>query len=127
MPTKPKRKAKAKPSRSVSDREYDARRNADPVLRAAARIRNSGRWKAFRKWFWRRHPECCNPFGSHGLVVAKQIHHIVPLAVDGSLAFAETNCAPLCTRCHGRIDAMERRGEGAVDLFASWVSEMEGG
>lgn len=46
-----------------------------------------------------------------------ELHHIVGLAVDPHRAFAHDNVAPLCTRCHARVETMERDGQSTAKLF----------
>lgn len=97
---------------------------------AAVRIRNSHRWQRFREWFRRRYPLCCDPFGHHaedGVIEATDhVHHIIGLEERSDLAFDDRNCAPLCTACHARVEAMERRGEPTVHLFKEWQGEVDG-
>ena len=101
---------------------YDRQRRADPVLGQPARIRSSARWQRYRAWLKRRHPFCCDPFGKHGdrLTAAVQVHHVEPLRIRPDLAFTEANTAPVCTACHGRVEAMERTGRDTRHLFAAW-------
>ena len=83
------------------------------------RIRNSSRWQNFRGWFRRRHPVCCDPLGLHPGVVEPTgpIHHIIPLSERPDLACVESNCAGMCTPCHGQIEALERKGKPTQHLF----------
>ncbi len=104
-------------SRKAYDRLYEERRRRDPKLAQAKRIRNSARWQRFRKWFKMRHPLCCNPFDYHGPQPTAHVHHIEALVARPDLAFSEGHCAPLCTTCHAKIEAMERRGESTKALF----------
>ncbi len=100
-----------------------------PVLRDAVRFRNSARWQRFRRWFKARHLFCCDPFGHHHedgtTVMTEHVHHIEPLQNRPDLACVEANCAPLCVTCHGKIEAMERRGEPTQHLFRGWQQELE--
>lgn len=100
---------------------YDqTKRKDDSALANAARIRNSARWRRFRDWFRRRNPLCCDPFADHGpLEPTQQVHHVIGLTVQPALAFTESNCRPLCTRCHARIERMERNGDATQSLFAT--------
>ena len=87
------------------------------------RIRHSRRMSAFARRFRTAHPLCCDPFGEHekdGVSrLTNQMHHVKPLEAHPELAFVEDNCRPLCTGCHARIEAMERRGLSTEALFAS--------
>jgi 5-methylcytosine-specific restriction enzyme A len=112
MPTKPLSHAQ-RLGRTASDRAYDkTRRQADPAVAAAARIRNSARWQHVRRLVLARQPLCADPYGWHAAVgrieVATQVDHIVGLAAGGA-AYDEGNLQSLCTRCHGRKTAKERQ------------------
>lgn len=116
--------AHARPSQAKA--EYDAgHRRDDPRLAEAARIRSSARWQRFRDWFRARHPLCCDPFGVHGelSVAVAQVHHVEPLAERPDLACDESNCRPLCTRCHSRVERIERSGESTRALFVAQATE----
>jgi 5-methylcytosine-specific restriction endonuclease McrA len=72
----------------------------------------------------RKHPLCCDPFKSHGMLppLMALVNHIVPLRVcyetsRPELAYNLDNLASLCTACDARIGAMERRGEDTTYLF----------
>ncbi|MCH8852573.1 MAG: HNH endonuclease [Planctomycetes bacterium] len=87
----------------------------------ASRLRGSGKYKRFRVWFRKRHPMCCDPFRDHvskgqGAATA-QLHHIESVEQRPDLVCVENNAAALCTRCHGKVTAMERRGERTSHLF----------
>lgn len=94
-------------------RAYDERRKDDPALALAAKIRSSRRWKSVRLMALRRNPLCSDPFGDHAkhrlTVEATQVHHIEGLAVAPKKAFNLDNLAPVCTRCHARIERAERQ------------------
>ena len=128
MPWKPPTHAQLTRGRRDADLEYERRRRADPGLRQAQRIRSSARWQRFRNWFKRGHPLCCDPFGRHaddGVVVATaHAHHITSLAVRPDLACVESNCAPLCSRCHAKVEAMERAGKATRQLFEGFQREV---
>lgn len=85
----------------------------------AASIRSSPRWRKLSAWYRARHPLCADPFGWHGELgaLAEQVHHIRPLAEYPDLAYEPSNLASLCTRCHGRIEGMERAGQSTQHLF----------
>lgn len=102
-------------------KRYDStKRRYDPALAQAAQIRNSAQWQAVRKLHGAQYPLCCDPFGDHHHVPAfnQQSHHIHPLATHPGLAFDLSNLAPLCTRCHSRVEQMERQGKPTAHLFA---------
>ena len=118
MPNRPPKHNRKAPARQASDKRYDWNRNRyDPV-----RIfRNSSRWIKCRKLFKKHHPLCFDPFGEHEkaghVVKTKDIHHIVPLAVNLALGLVWANLAALCGECHDKIERMETRGQGTRELF----------
>ena len=130
MPWKPSTHAQRTRGRTDTDLEYERRRRADPALRQAQRIRNSARWQRFRNWFKRGHPLCCDPFGRHaddGVVVATaHAHHITSLTARPDLACVASNCAPLCSRCHAKVEAMERAGKATRHLFNGRGGQISG-
>ena len=83
------------------------------------RLRNGVRWQKFRRWFKSHHPLCVDPLGLHPHTPepTAHVHHIVGLLEDISLALVESNCAALCTWCHGKIEGMERSGKPTKHLF----------
>jgi 5-methylcytosine-specific restriction endonuclease McrA len=59
-----------------------------------------------------KHPLCSDPFGIHAeigeVVVATDLHHIIPLATKDlptRVLNSEANLMPLCHSCHSRITA----------------------
>jgi len=104
-------------TKSIYDR---TKRKDDPRLLGAARIRNSAAWRNCRTYFRAKHPLCCNPFGDHDeLQPTNQVHHVIGLADSPDLAFDQDNLRPLCTRCHARVERMERQGVSTQHLFAT--------
>lgn len=75
-----------------------------------AAIYNTARWRSIRDWAMGMMPLCPDPFGDHPdrVVPAAEVHHIVPLERDDSLAFDRDNVIPLCRRCHAKADALDR-------------------
>lgn len=100
---------------------YERKRMSEPRLRVAKNFRNSTRWKKFRDWFKNKYPLCCDPFGTHKqfghVQITEQIHHIVPLVEDMDLGLVESNCAPVCNSCHGKLEGMYRSGRTTKHLF----------
>lgn len=98
------------------------------------RFRSSAAWRhRFVPYFVARHPICCDPFREHGADdprPTQQVHHVIGLAEDMSLALDEDNCRPLCNGCHGRINRMERAREPTKHLFppetGPYGSEIDG-
>jgi 5-methylcytosine-specific restriction endonuclease McrA len=58
-------------------------------------------------------PLCEDPFAVHSrrnmTETATQVHHVVGLSVDPSLAFDLTNLMSVCTRCHSRLEQEDRK------------------
>ena len=79
----------------------------------ADKIRSSGQWKRTRNQAEQVMPNCCDPLGLHeGVTVpTDEIHHIVPIMANRSLAFDLNNLAGLCKRCHAAVEAKLRRGQ----------------
>lgn len=107
-------------------KRYETIRKANPTLRRSKQLRNSHRWQRFRKWFRQKYPLCCDPFGQHKLIgitaPTQQVHHIEPLSTltddeFWSKAFDEDNCAPTCTKCHSRIESMNKRGQDTKNII----------
>lgn len=114
------------PTKREQRAAYDTRRKARPGLAEAARLRGSDRWQAYRAWFKRAHPMCCNPFGMpHHIDGTQDVHHIVPVQDDPDLLCVEANTVPLCRACHAKVSAMERSGQEAQAraLFDAWRRE----
>ena len=120
---------RTRPGRRDADRQYEQRRSSDPALARSKRFRDSARWQRFRAWFRRRHPLCCDPFRHHaedGVVVATaHVHHIVSLTSDEGMACTESNCAPVCTQCHAKVEGLERAGKPTQHLFAAFIQTLE--
>lgn len=107
--------------RHVSGADYDrTRRKDDPALALAATIRGSARWQRLRDYHRSLAPICCDPFDEHRSVctLATTSHHVEPIGQRPDLAFRLENLAPLCTRCHARVERMERSGQPTRHLFA---------
>ena len=110
MPSKPRTLAGILRSRRHGDAEYNFTRR-DPVV---ARIHGSVRWQAVRARVLRDEP-VCRSCARQGLTEpAKQVDHIVPLAVAPHLAYVRSNLQPVCTACHGRKSASDRRRMGGI-------------
>lgn len=90
-----------------------------PEQAQARVIRNSWRWQKFRAWIIKRYPLCMNP-DCNGRTPATQVHHIEPVSERPDLAFTMENCPPVCTYCHAKIEAAERRGDETRIAFKDW-------
>jgi 5-methylcytosine-specific restriction endonuclease McrA len=101
---------------------YDqTRRKDDPRLAEAARIRSGVAWQKVRKMHRAYEPLCCDPFSDHPHEprANQTSHHIIPLVERPDLAYDMKNLAPLCTRCHAKLERMEREGKATRGLFAA--------
>jgi hypothetical protein len=130
MPSKPKTHRQTLGlTRKHSDRAYDQRRMADPALAEAARLRKSPKWQRLTKWFKRKYPLCCDPLGIHGgrPEPTADTHHIKGVAARPELTFLTSNLAPLCSGCHSKIEAREKRGDSTEALFENWRDRYLGG
>ena len=109
MPWKPPTHAELLHGRRDHDREYEERRWRDPALARAQLIRRSARWRKMRALKLSRDPLCEDCEACGVLTAATQVHHIVGLRTQPDLAFRMDNLASLCTACHARREAAERR------------------
>ena len=69
---------------------------------------------------------CCDPFGLHPdrVVAADDTHHIYGLRQRPDLAYKEDCTAPVCTACHGKLNAMERKNEPTEQLFRAFQAKV---
>lgn len=90
-------------------------------LQRARKYRSSGNWQKVRAQKLRNDPLCADPFGTHqkegGDVGASQVHHILGLATHYHLRALLSNLASICTRCHSKIEIMERQHKQTAYLF----------
>jgi len=115
MPSKAKTLSEIK-----RDQECTSDRHAYSANHSKAKeIRNSARWQKYRKYFKRKNPICCDPLNLHPNEVrmTQQVHHIIGIEKRPDLAFKYENLASLCTACHSKIEAKERKGEPTQGLF----------
>ena len=101
MPMKPQTLAQKRGR--VPSKEYDMRRRDT----AGKKIRSSARWRKVRKMVLDMNPLCvvCDANGSK--VVAVDVDHIIPLALQPDLAFDTSNLQGLCRSCHNCKTAQE--------------------
>jgi 5-methylcytosine-specific restriction endonuclease McrA len=87
----------------------------------ARQLRAKNRWARKSRTHRKNNPLCCDPFGNHKeeqrVVVVKDVHHVVPVAKDPTLAFVSSNLRSLCRKCHNQITAMEKAGKPTEHLF----------
>lgn len=74
-------------------------------------------WRQLAAHFLAVHPIC----GSCRRELAAQVHHLEPVERRPDLALDWDNLAPVCSRCHGICNSLERRGESTAYLFAGFV------
>ncbi len=80
----------------------------------AVQIRSTARWQRLREMIRSKAPLCADPYGTHAregrIIPATEMHHIVPIAQDPSLAFTMSNIQPLCRDCHERLEPKTWKG-----------------
>lgn len=102
----PSHRALAYP-RTTRDQHYRAaRREAhgpDP--------RSTQRWRRVRARVLARNPLCGDPFGLHAgrIVPATQVDHKLGVWERPDLVYDEENLQSLCSACHSRKNALERK------------------
>lgn len=101
MPIKPKSLAE-KTRKGEANKYYDAKRARTPHLATAKKIRSSGQWQKVRDMALNRNPLCVECEKAGIIETAKDVDHIVPLAVRPDLAFDLDNLQGLCRACHNR-------------------------
>ena len=108
-------------SKATTNRMNKYMANLNSSKSEVRRFRSSGAWTKFREMFRKDNPLCYDPFGDHesdGRVVPSQeVHHIVSVANGYMSALDADNCAALCSRCHQKIERMNRIGSDTKDLF----------
>ena len=112
MPWKPRTHAqlmRQRQSRREREREYEERRRRDPALALARKIRSSARWKKVRRLKLARDPLCQECLQQRVTTPATQVHHVEPLARRPDLAFVLEALRSVCTTCHARLEAEERK------------------
>ena len=85
----------------------------------ARRLRNSGAWNRYRKWYKAQNPYCKDPFGIHRdngcQVPMVDIHHIPPVAKRPALLLEPSNTMALCRTCHNQLDRLEQAARRDVE------------
>ena len=79
-----------------------------PEYRNARKIRSSKHWNLIRNLTLRLTQGMCIYCYK---AVADEVHHIKGVAEYPELAFELDNLAPLCEKCHKRIEVRNKRGE----------------
>jgi 5-methylcytosine-specific restriction endonuclease McrA len=74
----------------------------------SAQVAVGRRWQHVREQALRRDHNLCQVRGGPGCTVAAdQVHHIVAVAVDPSLAFELANLTSVCSYCHNLLSSQE--------------------
>ena len=117
MPTAPKthgQRMRAKGRRHKDSGDLQATRDA-------VAFRSSQAWQRLRRYIKRRQPLCFDPFGHHRAEGRSEptgpVHHIESVESAPEKKRDPANCVGLCTGCHARVEAMERRGDATQGLF----------
>lgn len=94
--------------RADIDRAYDAKRRNDPSWA----FLKTARWRRVRDRKLTRSPLCepCLRKDPPRRTVASQVDHVIPRRRRPDLVFEMANLESVCTRCHARKSAEERRG-----------------
>lgn len=78
----------------------------------AQTIRATNRWKKLSAFKRKRSPLCEDPFGYHKEdgrpTPVKDVHHIVPIEEEPSLAYSWSNLMSVCRDCHAKLDKGEK-------------------
>lgn len=111
----------------VHEAEWQQKRQTRLKQTRQRRFRSTGQWQRFRKWFKAQHPLCYDPLVMHPkqAVPTEHVHHITAVAQQPELACDENNTAPLCARCHQRVEDLERRGQPTAYLFSRFQATVE--
>ncbi|MCH8852017.1 MAG: HNH endonuclease [Planctomycetes bacterium] len=109
------------PYKPPTFKPYGASTPAPKRKTEASRLRNTARWQKFRAWYRKRFPLCCDPFRDHASkgqgAATAHIHHVEPIETRPDLLCDPANCRSVCSRCHGRLNSMERSGQGTKHLL----------
>lgn len=90
--------------------EYAARMAADETMAASHEVYRSARWRILRLIHLGREPLCRRCF-AHGETITPGVvvDHVVPLRIDITRAYDDTNLQSLCIGCHNVKTAQEDR------------------
>jgi len=105
-PTKPQSaRERFDGGRATTDRLYNEARKHTPHDKAI----RSRRWRKVREIQLTKHPLCHDCEENGRTTVATEVHHVVQRAVDLGGTFDLENLLSLCTACHAKRSAEERR------------------
>ena len=107
---------------------YKQRVKDSPRMAYINKLRMSGNWKKVRKQILLNDPICYDPFKHHEedgrVVVAQEVHHILPVMQRPDLIFVEDNLAGLCKVCHDKISSLEKKGKDAIVYFRAKIDSL---
>ncbi len=76
-----------------------------PVNQAAiAAVYDSSRWQRLRRMHLAASPLCIRCLSLGTTTAAQQVHHVIPLKTDLSLAYIDSNLQSTCYACHSIIE-----------------------
>ena len=108
MPRKPKKPCAYPGCPNLTDGTYcdkhrkEARRQYDQYERAADVHKKYGRsWKRVRNSYIKEHPFCEECFKDGKMVLAEEVHHILPVSRGGTNEVS--NLMALCQSCHTKM------------------------
>ena len=108
---------------------YRLRRQRDENL-SKTKVRSTSRWQRVRELYMQYNPMCEDPHEIHNRTQyedhATEVHHIIRLQDEPSLAFTFDNLASLCNHCHAKISARERiDNRSCLEYFESRRGKLE--
>jgi 5-methylcytosine-specific restriction protein A len=93
---------------------HQPQRQKANIARPSASSKGYGvRWRAYRRWYLKRHPLCVDCQARGVLRAAAHIDHIKPVSGPNDPGFwNEANHQALCHSCHSRKTVIEDGGFG---------------
>ena len=88
-----------------------------------SQIRNTSRWRNLSAYIRSKQPFCADPFNRHTATLADDVHHVIPIVKEPSLAYDKRNLVPLCRKCHAEVEAIESKYGETSFLFGAGVSK----
>ena len=83
----------------------------------ARNIRKTQRWQRLSSYIRKKYPLCYNPFGDCIATIGDDVHHIIPIRRDPSLAYDKSNLVTLCRRCHSIVEQIDIKYGDSTFLF----------
>ncbi len=113
MPSKPKVRCQCGKIRRPDERcacGGTPGRFGDPRRGSAASRGYGSDWSKFRNAYLSLHPLCSSCESQGRVVVAAELHHLIPIRLAPSRRLDPTNCVGLCKRCHAGVTAKASHG-----------------